>query len=440
MFAWLQIRVPRLLWWLLYAAVAFHSLFFIQGLFEGAFHFASSAGWGSVAIENFSPTRTESQALHLLAELEELTVPPFGVPKITTPVKWWRRLGLFRMDPFQDTDMYRTLYNPDALLHEVRSNKRGRWHHWVYLSGTYGDQSSPSRQQKEWDNAFDELVRYHGVDPRRTLHPAANGAGFHYMSCVNNTLCRLFVARGPALLHFTTETLDGSIRGIDEGFYSLDQVSVRIIELPLRRGTVRLPPGMFPTPLSQLRSLTENPDAWRYWKPETPLERIHTRLRTHTYFKSREYKWTYGLIVKMEMLLPNFVSVNRVATSLYTAGWLTSAAARLVLQFGPGQIASLLYETFPQLAPPTWKERSAEMEKKQMEFVKEIVLIFYSCVDGHVGKIAQIPEVGRIIRRLMRLLPEETRTVIENGDPGMRRECRKDHHLGWGGKQQREDR
>lgn len=408
--------------------MAYGSLFFAQGLWEGTIHFGTSVGWGSVAIESFEPTRTESRALHLLAELEELTVSPIGVPKITAAVDWWRRIGLYRMDPFSGTEMYRTLYNPDALFRYKPQNSEGKWHHWVYLSGMYGFPSSRGGP-REWEAAFDELVRHHGSNPRRSLHPAANNAGFHYLSCVNNMLCRLFVTRGPALMHFTTEALDGRPGRSDDRSSSFDPVSIRIIELPLSPQNIRLPPGVFPSPLNQLRSLIENPDAWRFWKPETPLDRISTRLRQVSIHKAMVPQSPYGLLIHMHMLLPRAFSKNRVAGRLYEAGWLTATVVQFFALFGPEQFAAVLYETFPKLAPSNWKEKSEQMERKQLEAVKEIVLTFYGCMDDDVGKMAQIPEVVRIIERLRHLLPEEMSQAIENGDPGMRRHCRRNDPL-----------
>jgi hypothetical protein len=429
-FSWLRNRLPWPVRWLLLVAMAYSSLFFAQGLWESTFHFSSSVGWGSVAIENFEPTRTESRALHLLAELEELTVAPIGVPKITTAVNWWRRIGLDRMDPFPGTEMYRTLYSPNALFRYRSRASDGKWHHWVYLSGMYGFPSSRGGP-REWEAAFDELVRHHGNDPRRSSHPAANNARFHYLSCVNNMLCRLFVTRGPALIHFTTGALEGRLETSDDRLDNFDPISLRIIELPLSPQNIRLPPGVFPSPLNQLRSLTENPDAWRFWKPETPLDRISTRLRQVSIRKAMVPQSAYGLLIKMETSLPHAFSTNRVAGWLYEAGWLTATVAQLFALFGPEQFAAVLYETFPKLALSNWKEKSEQMERKQLESVKEIVLTFYGCMDGDVGKMAQIPEVVRIIERLRHLLPEEMSRAIENGDPGMRRYCRRNDPLAY---------
>lgn len=424
MFAWLRNRLPQPLWWLLLAATAFNCLLFVQGLCEGTFHFESVVGWGSVAMQRFEPTYPQSRANHLLADLAELTTPPLGVPKIMYYFDWWERLGLIRMDPFEDGVSYRNLYNPKALFHEVRRpNTRGKWHHWIFLSGNFNVPDGGLRQRNS-DDAFEELMIYHGNHPHQSLHPAANNARFHYLSCSENMLCRVLVAQGPALIHLTTETLDGGLDGITEGRLGFDRVAMRVIELPLKPETLCLPPGVFPSPFNQLRSLTDDPDAWRAWKAETPVDRIHARLRKHSFVKAIEHKWTYGLIVRMEMLLPKSFSVNPLATPVYMAGWTTAAIANFMWRFGPIHFIGVVRDIFPKLAAPQSRETRKALEKEKAKVLEDIVIPLYSCTDDYIGKMKRIPEVRSIINSLWSLLPRKTRAALEHNDPALMRQCK----------------
>ena len=429
MFAWVRARLPSLrrpLWQLFLALAALNTVYFILGVCEGIFHFTTAVGWGAVAIERFQPTVPQKYAAGLLADVSELTVQPVGVPKLLSPLEWWDRLGMVRVDPDPrgDGTSYRNIYRPSSLYRRVgRREARGQWHHWVYLSPGNGTDTNVSN--KQWDDAFDELIQYHNV------HPAANRAKFHYLSCGGgDLLCRLWLIRGPALVHFTTESPSGGeMRGETKNGWKYDLVNMRIMEFPLATKALHLLPGVFPSPFDQLRSLTESPDAWKLWRPQGPLERAMGLARWTSHVKALEYPWTFGPLYWLDQSLPREISSNFFVTPMYLVGWAGTISAQLIWRFGMTHFVDAMYELFPRLPGRSTSGDSASASKEsseaRMKTLEDVVVTFFSCTAGDVRKLREIPEVSETMDRLQEFLSKESREAIEAGDPALQRYCQK---------------
>lgn len=296
MFRWLG-SLRRPLFWATLALILFLTPFFIQGLTEGMFltEFRDEARRNSIHYyhDNFKPLSYT------------YSLPAFRfVLRLRNPSSWWETLDMRRFDlePGQPVDRYADLNRLFKRRKEGKELVEQKWHHWVYASAHQDlerDLATGGPFADPWDAAFDELLRYHYKTP------AAIGPGerFHYIHCERSFLCNSWVTRGPALLHFTTESPDlwphMDLRPDEErepdGYY--DNVAVRIIELPLKdMRDMALLPGTFPSPFEQMHSLTGDPHAWQRFPTYEILQQLLHRVEDISSVKAREYPKTYGLL------------------------------------------------------------------------------------------------------------------------------------------------
>ena len=317
MFGWLFAclgLLRRLLWWSFLLTLPFHFIPFLNGLIEGVFLSNLATETYLASLDNFVSNVERAQRMDWYSVrgapgIHDVGVAPFHVVQLRDPQSWWEKLGLWRFDIDVTNDAAMREYPIDSFASlEVLYRRAPRhaqalpWHHFVY--------ASPSNVHlegvwfSEWDSAFNELLQYHYANP------APTGAGFHYLSCPGNFLCDIWATRGPALLHFTTESPDPSDE-LDElaerqqipGFLP---VAVRIIEFPLTDpDKLALLPGQFPSPFNQLRSVTSHPQMWQVHEPFSKIAQVMARLSDRCTEAEKTHAQTYGRLYRLETWIHN---------------------------------------------------------------------------------------------------------------------------------------
>ncbi|KAK4101270.1 hypothetical protein N658DRAFT_516125 [Parathielavia hyrcaniae] len=313
----------RLLWWSFLITLPFHFLPFLNGLIEGVLLSNMLTETYHASLDNFG-TNVESAAWMDWYSvpggpgIHDLATAPFHLIELRDPQSWWERLGLRRFDIDVTDDIAMDEYPIDSLasLEALyrRAPKHGeaqRWHHFIY--------ASPSRFHieelwfSEWDRAFNELLQYHYANPPPT------GARFHCLTCPGNFLCDIWATRGPAMLHFTTDSPD-EFDELEErvripGYLP---VTVRIIEFPLTDPEkLALLPGQFPSPFNQLRSVTSHPQTWQLHQPFSKVDQFIKRLYDTCDEAEKEYAQTYGRLRRLENWIENKLGLE---DSLWPAG------------------------------------------------------------------------------------------------------------------------
>ncbi len=317
MFGWLFACLGvlrRLLWWSFLLTLPFHFIPFLNGLIEGVFLSNLVTETYFASVENFGSNVESARWMDWYSVpgargIHDVGVAPFHVVQLRDPQSWWEKLGLWRFDIDVTDDVAMGEYPIDSFASlEVlyrRAPRHGQaqpWHHFVY--------ASPSSVHIEeawfsaWDSAFNELLQYHYANPTPT------GAGFHYLSCPGNFLCDIWATRGPALLHFTTESPD-----LFDDFGELEQrqqipghlpVAVRIIEFPLTNPeNLGLLPGQFPSPFNQLRSVTSHPQIWQVYPLFNKMAQVMDRLNDRCNEAEKTHARTYGRLYKLESWIQN---------------------------------------------------------------------------------------------------------------------------------------
>jgi hypothetical protein len=317
MFGWLFAclrLLRRLVWWTFLITLPFHFLPFLNGLIEGVFLSNLLTETYFASLEHFGSNLENAQWMDRFSVpgapgIHDLGVAPFHVVQLRDPQSWWQKLGLRRFDIDVTDDVAMAEYPIDwfASLEVLyrRAPRHGQaqpWHHFVY--------ASPSNIHletvwfNEWDSAFNELLQYHYANP------APTGADFHYLSCPGHFLCDIWATRGPALLHFTTESPDLSdeFDGL-EGRHQIPgylPVAVRIIEFPLTDSDkLGLPPGQFPSPFNQLRSVTAHPQMWQVHQPFNRIAQVMERHNDRCNEAEKTYAQTYGRLHRLENWIEN---------------------------------------------------------------------------------------------------------------------------------------
>jgi hypothetical protein len=317
MFDWLFAclgLLRRLVWWSFLITLPFHFIPFLNGLIEGVFltNLLTEAYFAS--LENYVSNVESAQWMDWYSVpgapgIHDLGVAPFHVVRLRDPQSWWEKLGLRRFD-IDVTDDVAMAEHPidwfaslEVLYRRAPRHAQAQpWHHFVYVSP--GNFHMEGRWLNEWDSAFNELLQYHNANP------APTGAGFHYLSGPGNFLCDIWATRGPALLHFTTESPDPSDEFDQlEGRQQIPgylPVAVRIIEFPLTDpDKLALPPGQFPSPFNQLRSVTSRPQMWQVYQPFNKVAQVMERLNDRCNEAERTYAKTYGRLYRLEAWIEN---------------------------------------------------------------------------------------------------------------------------------------
>ena len=312
MFGWLFACVRllrRLVWWSFLITLPFHFLPFLNGLIEGVFLANLLTETYLASLHNFFSNVEGARSMDWFSVpggpgIHDLAIRPFHVVQLRDPQSWWEKLGLRRFDIDVNDDVAMDGYpidlfgNLDVLYRRTpRLEQTRQWHHFVYASPSILHMEGV--WFSEWDNAFNELLQYHYANP------APTGAKFHYLSCPGNFLCDVWFTRGPALLHFTTESAD-----LFDEFDQLKErqqvpgylpVAVRIIEFPLTDpAELGLLPGQFPTPFNQLRSVTSHPHMWQVYRPFNKVAQVVARLHDRCDEAEKTYAQTYGRLYRLE--------------------------------------------------------------------------------------------------------------------------------------------
>jgi hypothetical protein len=305
MFGWLFAclgLLRRLVWWSFLITLPFHLVPFLNGLIEGVFLSNLVTETYFASLDNFASNVESAQRIDWFSVpgapgIHDLGLAPFHVVQLRDPQSWWEKLGLRRFDIDVTNDVAMDEYPIDwfASLEVLyrrapRHGQAQRWHHFVY--------ASPSNVHidelwfNEWDSAFNELLQYHYANP------APTGAGFHYLSCPGNFLCDIWATRGPALLHFTESP---------DPFDEFDELAERqqipgYLPVAVR---IILPPGQFPSPFNQLRSVTSHPQMWQVHRPFNKIAQVMERLNDKCNEAEKTYAETYGRLYKLETWIQN---------------------------------------------------------------------------------------------------------------------------------------
>lgn len=275
----------------------------------------------------------------------------YSVYELSNPRYWQSKIELRLYDA---DDPY--LYGPPADLadltslsystHHCRMSKWKEdpcppWYRWIYLSNSTSHMEG--ELDDEWDQAFDELLRYH--------YPHSGPVGayqflstFSFILCPGSFLCDQWRTRGPALVHLTIASPDDDEESRD--FKNIpDELSVtaRIIEFPITDPKdLLLPRGTFPSRFEQLRSVTGNPDAWKHYKPHSGLAQWTLRLQDMSANLQRRYAKMYGRLVEVEDWLVNlfgeesWVGLVLMATRLNVLGMAYIARSSVVALYMVG--------------------------------------------------------------------------------------------------------
>lgn len=297
---WLQ-RTRHVLFrlWLITLPITFP--FFLTGIFEGVFAAKEETRRYYASIRNYHEETIRANEMDFFSVpgapgIHDVGLAPYHIPQIRDPDHWWERAGMKRFDiqkgwdnpPINDYASLNMLYK------RVRFHERHRpWHHWIYLSDSL--LHLEDLYFNGWDRAFEELLKYHYVNP------AAYNAGFHYMSCHGGFLCEQWRTRGPALLHLTTETTEDDFISSPEPPYGYARVTARLIEFGIQdMERLALPRDTFPSEFKQLRSVTENPEAWKMFGQYSEVFQWAQRLTDLCERKRVEYNETYARVADWE--------------------------------------------------------------------------------------------------------------------------------------------
>lgn len=288
----------RLLWWLLLVTSPANLLIFVKAIIDSSLTFNCLEEYIHLSFTDSELTGVPGFLLERIDELSDIVMEPYGVPKLNFYPGWWKKLGLERFGEGILEEGLPAI--PGQIYRKTQAHGAGQeWHHWVYLSNHH--QNSTSTTTKKWDDAFDELIRYHNV------HPAAHNAGFHYSSCAESDLCKLWLIEAPALVHFTTT---GSGKQMSRKIYRDDatysSIAMRIFHLPLPPMLLRLPPRVFPSPFNQLLSLTDRRNEWRRIRPFQLPELMEHRINQLIVTKSSEWP-SYKALNRLIEILCSFM-------------------------------------------------------------------------------------------------------------------------------------
>ncbi|KAH7321333.1 hypothetical protein B0I35DRAFT_429075 [Stachybotrys elegans] len=140
-------------------------------------------------------------------------------------------------------------------------------------------------------------MQYHSANP------PANDAEFHFLSCPGAFLCDIWKTQGPALLHLTTELLDDEVDAVSRPVIPGHlPVTARLINFPITQN-LPLSPGVFPSMLNQLRSITFNAEAWKLFPPYSELDQVMAQFYDFVDVLEKKYPRTYGRMAKAEEFL-----------------------------------------------------------------------------------------------------------------------------------------
>lgn len=347
MFGWLFAcfrLLRRVLWWSFLITLPFHFLPFLNGLIEGVLVSNMVTETFLASLNNFKSNVESAQWMDWYSVpgapgIHDLAVAPYHVVELRDPQSWWEKLGLRRFDIDINDDVAFDTYpinlfaSLDALYRRApRPGQAQQWHHFVYASPSHFH--IEGLLFSEWDSAFNELLQFHYANPPPT------GAGFHYLFCPGSFLCDIWATRGPALLHFTTESSDD--------FDELEEreqvpgylpVTVRIIEFPLTDpDNLALLPGQFPSPFNQLRSVTSDPHTWQLYRPFSKMVQFIERLDDMCNEAEKTYAKTYGRLYRLEVWIGNKLGLG---DSTWPGG---ARVPMLLLSFAAKQGLGLVWE------------------------------------------------------------------------------------------------
>ncbi|KAK7431587.1 hypothetical protein QQZ08_001805 [Neonectria magnoliae] len=280
---------------------------FLNGLFEGAFaakylreneYNATTYFRQDIEAKQFAEYLSVAGAPGVV----DSALPPFHVVRLQDPTDWWERVGLVRPEfdketypPYGTDDPYKFPALTGLYKRASASEESNPWHHWVYASAQV--LHFEGRVVDEWDNAFEELIRYHYANG------SAEFASFHYISCPHSFLCASWRVKGPALLHFTTEESELSKFALtteDKEYPDHDPINVRIIEFPIKEPGELGIPGVFPSYFNQLRAVTATPSAWKMHESYSDVGQVIRRIVDICRESAIAHTWTYGLLVRWE--------------------------------------------------------------------------------------------------------------------------------------------
>lgn len=285
--------------WLIALPITFP--FFLTGVFEGFFAAREETR------RYYASTRNYIEESIGAGEMDFFSVPgapgihdvgfaPYHISQIRSPDHWWERAGMKRFDiqkGWDDPpiDAYANLH---MLYRRAPFHERRRpWHHWVYLSDSLIQMEDV--YFNEWDRAFNELLKYHYANP------AAYNAEFHYMTCDGSFLCEQWRTRGPALLHLTTETTEDDEVSSPEPPFGYERVTARLVEFGIKdMEQLALPRDTFPGEFEQLRSVTENHEAWKLHDQYHDIVQWSLRTTDLSERKKVEHNETYARVVEWE--------------------------------------------------------------------------------------------------------------------------------------------
>ncbi|KPM42116.1 hypothetical protein AK830_g4405 [Neonectria ditissima] len=226
-------------------------------------------------------------------------IRPFYIQRLWDPTDWAGRLGLERPRNWNADRLEQLASLKD--LYRWRRRRASTWHHWVYASA----QPDPMHGLvvDEWDAAFCEMLRY------RDKYEYFGRADFHYVACPDNFLCSAWRVKGPAMLHFTTETLPqaeassnaSSALGKSKPESPMprhDPVTVRLYELPLRDPVI---PGVFPSYFEQMLAITSsNSSLWTSKEPYSETTQFFQQARDMCKTVAKAHPRTYGALITIE--------------------------------------------------------------------------------------------------------------------------------------------
>ncbi|KAI9159075.1 hypothetical protein HJFPF1_07083 [Paramyrothecium foliicola] len=400
-------RIGRIWWWLLLANLPASILHIALGLINGAFDYAVTVQWLRDLSVPCEPTAKEAEIHGLISEVSRITVPPYDVPKLLHPIGWWKRLSLRPIDQSGRIGYRRPLHADSWYRKTGLQDPETDWHHWVYLSG-----QSPTSET--WDAAFAKLMA------RNAVQPEANGAGFHHASCRQSGLCARWLVRGPALVHFTTNSLDEEQRQVEVGSEKYNKVTMCFIELG---GNADYSKSLKRSPFDQLRNLTQNAEAWRQECHTRSEEQHLALLRQMNYgIMSKKFPRSYGRLRSLgAAILPKLwprvlFAHGWIAMVTYEGSRLSIIAARSFWDVLSATLAASRDHVEFELSEQHQQEDQEEAAHHEVQAL-ELASTFVQCAEEGPEFLQRslTPDAWESINKLRGLLPEEYRRALDEG-------------------------
>lgn len=388
-------------WGLLLASLPVSLLNLTLGLFHGYFDHSLAVRLRENPSVPCDPTAREAAMLGLLSDFSEINNPPYDVPKLVSQFGWWKRLDLHSIDEAGRIGYGRALH-PDSWYRKIEvQDSEAVWHHWIYLAGT-----SPSTAV--WDEAFAELFDYHSFEP------AANGAGFHHVSCRDTSLCSWWLIPGPALIHLTTEALDNEKHHIKIGSDTYSKVTLRFVELD--QMIDRHHPKQ--TPFSRLRSLTHNDDAWKHeCHRRSEEERLQLLQRMNYRLMAKKHPKTYGRLKP----LGRAVMGKLWPPELFQHRWITITTFKYSRALVMGALDT--WDILSALGQPSEDQSASDPATQEGNQANEgpaleEAAILLQCVDREVEFFQSklTPRSWEIVDKIRETLPEEYKRAMKRGE------------------------